>query len=132
MSTTFYTIGTYTILCQVQNLLSTKSNSTTIIVIDTITNFTLEGANVTNVSISQPLEYARFKLKMVTGSNYACRINFDTSQATSDVYFYTSGYIPGSYVAHQYLTPGVYTVSEIERHLIVSFTSSSLLVYRQK
>ncbi|UJR27333.1 hypothetical protein I4U23_008626 [Adineta vaga] len=110
MNTSFTTIGTYTIMCQAQNLLSFKSNSTTINVQDTITNFTLEGANITNVSISQPLEVARFKINMLTGSNYACRINYDTNQSTTDVYFYTSGYTPGSYVSHQYVNPGVYTI----------------------
>jgi hypothetical protein len=79
---------------------------------DTITNFTLEGVNVRNVSISQPLEVATFQLKMATGSNYACRINYDTSQSTTDVYAYTSGYTPGSYVTHQYLFPGIYNVSQ--------------------
>ncbi|CAF3607443.1 unnamed protein product [Adineta steineri] len=110
MNVSFPIIGTYTIATQAQNLLSRASNSTTIVLQDTITNFTLVGANVTNVSISQPLEIARFQIRMVTGSNYACRINFDTTQTTSDVYFYTSGYIPGSYVTHQYLLPGIYTI----------------------
>jgi hypothetical protein len=113
MNISFPLIGTYVIGCQAQNILSTKYNSTTIIIQDTITNFTLIPGNATNISISQPLEYARFQISMVTGSNYICRINYDTNQSTTDIYFYTSGYIPGSYVTHQYLLPGIYNVSYI-------------------
>lgn len=111
MNISFPLIGTYTIGCQVQNLLSTKFNSTTILLQDIITNFTLHAGNITNVSTSQPMEVANFQLRMATGSNYACRINYDTTQSSSDLYFYTYGYIPGSYVTHQYLQPGAYNVS---------------------
>jgi hypothetical protein len=113
MNISFTTIGTYTITCQAENLLSIKSNSTTIVLQDTITNFTLHAGNITNVSTSQPLEVARFQIRMVSGSNYACLINYDTSQTTTDLYYYTYGYIPGSYVTHQYLQPGQYNVSQI-------------------
>lgn len=111
MNISFPIIGTYTIGCQAQNLLSIKFNSTTILVQDIITNFTLHAGNISNVSTSQPLQVANFQLRMVSGSNYACRINYDTSQTTSELYFYTYGYIPGSYVTHQYLQPGAYNVS---------------------
>ncbi|CAF1178747.1 unnamed protein product [Adineta steineri] len=110
MNVSFPIIGTYIIAAQAQNLLSHAYNTTTIILQDTITNFTLVGANVSNVSISQPSDVARFQIKMATGSNYACQINFDTTQTTTSVYYYTSGYIPGSYVTHQYLLPGVYNI----------------------
>ena len=87
-----------------------RYNSTTIFVQDIISNFTLHAGNITNVSTSQPLDVARFQIRMVSGSNYACRINFDTSQPNSQLYFYTYGYIPGSYVTYQYILPGAYQV----------------------
>ena len=110
MNISFPVIGTYTIRCQAQNLLSIKSNTTTVLVQDIITNLTLHAGNLTNVSISQPLEIAKFQLRMLTGSNYACRVNYDTSQTGSQLYFYTYGYIPNSYVTHQYTTAGEYNV----------------------
>jgi hypothetical protein len=113
MNVSFSSTGTYTIGCQVQNPLSIKYNSTTIILQDIITNFTLHAGNITNVSTSQPLQTAKFQIKMATGSNYACRINFNTNQSTTQLYFYTYGYIPGSYVTYQYLQPGQYNVSQI-------------------
>ncbi len=113
MNVSFSSAGTYIIACQAQNLLSTKYNSTTTIIQDTITNFTLVPSNVSNVSISQPLDFAKFQIQMASGSNYVCQINYDTTQSTTQVYFYTSGYIPGSYVTHQYLLPGVYNVSSV-------------------
>jgi hypothetical protein len=111
MNISFPTMGTYIIGCQAQNLLSMKYNSTTILIQDIMTNFTLHAGNITNVSTSQPLEVARFQIRMASGSNYVCRINYDTSQSTSEIYFYTYGYIPGSYVTYQYLQPGAYNVS---------------------
>jgi hypothetical protein len=111
MNISFSLIGTYTIGCQAQNLLSMKYNSTTIIIQDIITNFTLKAGNVTNVSVSQPFEIANFQIKMASGSDYACRINYDTSQTVTELYFYTYGYIPNSHVTHQYLLPGAYQVS---------------------
>jgi hypothetical protein len=113
MNISFALIGTYTIGCQVQNLLSTKFNTTIILVQDIITNFTLHAGNITNVSTSQPLETARFQIRMRTGSNYACRVNYDTTQSSTDLYFYTYGYVPGSYVTHQYTQPGQYNVGYI-------------------
>lgn len=106
----FPVIGAYLIGCQAQNLLSMKYNSTTILVQDTISNFSLHAGNITNVSTSQPLDVARFQIRMASGSNYACRVNFDTSQSNSELYFYTYGYIPGSYVSYQYIQPGEYQV----------------------
>jgi len=114
MNISFPLTGTYIIGCQAQNLLSMKYNSTTIIIQDIMTNFTLHAGNITNVSTSQPLEVARFQIRMASGSNYACQVNYDTSQSTTNVYFYTYGYIPGSYVTHQYLQPGAYNVSQIK------------------
>lgn len=107
---TFPLIGTYNIRCQVQNLLSIKSNSTNIFVQDIITDFSLHAGNLSNVSVSQPMAIARFQIRMTTGSNYFCRVNFNTNQTTSDTYFYTYGYIPGSYITYQYLTEGAYNV----------------------
>lgn len=114
LNISFPVIGTNTIGCQAQNLLSMKSNSTSILVQDIVSNLTLHAGNVTNVSTSQPLQVARFLLQMASGSNYACRVNYDTSQATTQIYFYTYGYIPGSYLTHQYLQPGAYNVSRHE------------------
>ncbi|CAF3507643.1 unnamed protein product [Rotaria sordida] len=110
MNTSFPLIGTYTIGCQAQNLLSTRYASTSIVIEDIIQNFTLHAGNLTNVSTSHPFETAQFQLRMTTGSNYACHINYDTSQSVSRLYYYTYGYIPGSYVSHQYLQPGEYNV----------------------
>ena len=114
LNISFPAIGTNTIGCQAQNLLSMKTNSTSILVQDIITNLTLHAGNITNVSTSQPLEVARFRLQMASGSNYVCRVNYDTSQTTTQIYFYTYGYIPGSYFTHQYLQPGTYNVSSHE------------------
>jgi len=111
MNISFTTTGTYTIGCQVQNLISNKSNTTTIVVQDIITNFSLHAGNVTNVSTSEPMQIARFQLRMATGSNYVCRVNFDTSQSATSTYFYTYGYVPGSYLTYEYLQPGQYNVS---------------------
>ena len=102
--------GTYTIACLAQNLLSMRSNSSSVIIQDIITNLVLRAGNLSNVSVSQPMELTRFKLQMATGSNYACRVNYDTTQASSKLYFYVNGYIPGSFVTHQYLQPGAYNV----------------------
>jgi hypothetical protein len=113
MNISFLLVGTYTIGCQAQNLLTTKYNSTVTVVQDIITNFTLHAGNLTNISISEPFEVARFLLHMATGSNYACQVNYDTSQSTTDTYFYTYGYIPGSYVTYQYIQPGQYNVSQV-------------------
>ena len=110
LNISFPVIGTYVVGCQAKNLLSMRYNSTTIIVQDTISNFTLHAGNITNVSTSQPLETARFQIRMVSGSNYACRVNYDTSQSISQLYFYTFGYIPGSYVTNQYIEAGAYQV----------------------
>jgi hypothetical protein len=122
MNISFTLTGTYTIGCQVQNLLSMQYNSTTIIVQDIITNFTLHAGNITNVSTSEPLQVARFQIRMTSGSNYACRINYDTSQSSTNLYFYTYGYIPGSYVTYQYLQPGAYNVSKSKDYSISSMS----------
>ena len=113
MNVSFPSIGTHTIGCQAQNLLSMKYNSTSIIIEDRISNLTLHAGNITNISSSQPLELAQFQLRMVTGSNYVCQINFDTSQTKSNIYFYSYGYVPGSYVSYQYLQAGLYNVSPL-------------------
>jgi hypothetical protein len=112
LNISFPALGTYTIICQAQNLLSMARNSTTIIVQDIITNFTLHAGNITNFSTSQPLEVARFQIRMATGSNYVCTINYDRSQTVTYLYYYTYGYIPGSYVTYQYLQEGQYNVSQ--------------------
>jgi hypothetical protein len=112
LNISFPVVGTYTIACQAQNLLSMAQNSTTIIIQDKITNLLLHAGNITNVSTSEPLAFARFQLQMSTGSNYACRINYDTSQTVTYLYYYTYGYIPGSYVTYQYLQEGQYNVSQ--------------------
>ncbi|CAF4570580.1 unnamed protein product [Rotaria sp. Silwood1] len=113
MNISFSSSATYTIGCRAKNLLSSKYNSTSITIVDFITNFTLHAGNITNVSTSQPFEVAKFQIRMTTGSNYACRINYDTSQLVSRLYYYTYGYIPGSYVTHQYLLPGEYNVGQV-------------------
>ncbi|CAF4157649.1 unnamed protein product [Rotaria sp. Silwood2] len=110
MNITFSSIGPYTIGCRAENLLSSKYVSTSIFIQEMVTNFTLHAGNITNVSTSQPFEVAKFQLRITTGSNYACRINYDTSQLVSRLYYYTYGYIPGSYVTNQYLLPGEYNV----------------------
>ncbi|CAM4771183.1 unnamed protein product [Rotaria magnacalcarata] len=111
MNISFSRIGTYTIGCRAENLLSRRYNFTTVNVQDIISNLALHAGNVTNVSTSMPLEIARFQLNMATGSNYECRINYDTSQSTSSVYYYVFGYIPGSYTTNQYLQSGEYSVT---------------------
>ena len=112
LNISFPFIGTYIIGCQARNLLSMKYNSTTVNIQDTMTNMSLHAGNITNVSTSQPLEVARFQLRMLSGSNYACRVNYDTSQAATEWYYYTYGYIPGSYLTHRYINPGAYNVSQ--------------------
>ncbi|CAM2704890.1 unnamed protein product [Rotaria socialis] len=111
MTISFPQVGIYTIGCRAENLLSAKYNSTMVNIEDIILNLALHAGNITNVSTSMPLEIARFQLNMATGSDYTCRINYDTSQSTSRVYFYIFGYIPGSYVTNQYLQPGEYNVT---------------------
>lgn len=118
LNISFPAIGTYVIGCQAQNLLSMRYNSTTITVQDLISNFTLHAGNISNVSTSQPLETARFQIRMASGSNYACRVNYDTSQSNSQLYFYTYGYIPGSYVTYQYIQPGEY---QVHFYIYISF-----------
>ena len=113
LNISFPATGTYSIACQAQNLLSMAYNSTTITIQDLLTNFTLHAGNITNVSTSEPLEYAKFQIRMATGTNYVCMVNFDLSQSVTYLYYYSYGYIPGSYVTHQYLQEGQYNVSRV-------------------
>jgi hypothetical protein len=111
-NTSFPVIGTYVVSCQAENLVVKKSNSTIIYVQDLITNLTLHAGNLSNVSTSNPLETARFQLRMLTGSNYICTINFDNRQTSTNTYYFAYGYISGSYIPHQYIDEGAYNVSE--------------------
>ena len=110
-TTSFGQAATYTITCQAQNFLSTRFNSTIVVAEDMITNFSLHAGNNSNYSTSEPMEVAQFELRMATGSNYACRVNYDTTQTTTQVYFYTYGYIPGSFLTNRYVQSGEYNVS---------------------
>lgn len=105
----FSTVGTYIITCQAQNPLTIRVNTTTVSALDFISNFSLHAGNNSNFSTSIPMQSAQFILRIV-GTNYACRINFDTSQATSQVFFFTYGYVPGSYLPYTYTQPGQYNV----------------------
>lgn len=126
----FSQTGTYTIGCLAQNLLSMRSNTTTIIIQDIITNFSLHAGNISNVSTSQPMEIAQFELRMATGSNYVCRVNFDTTQSTTQVYFYTYGFIPGSFLTYRYTQPGAYNVSRLAQSCFFCLEILLLLVFR--
>ena len=40
-------------------------------------------------------------------------VNYDTTQSSTQIYFYTFGYIPGSFFTYQYLRAGAYNVSDM-------------------
>jgi hypothetical protein len=90
-----------------------SGNSTIVLVQDILTNVTIHAGNITTLSTSQPIEVTQFQLTMPSGSSYVCRVNYDVAQATPTIqlYFYTYGYVSGSYISHQYIQPGIYNVS---------------------